>query len=55
MSRVRTAVDRCELPQETDPAALARACVAGFQGIQHVSGIMQGHADVVEASPSGGL
>ncbi|MEZ0113525.1 AcrR family transcriptional regulator [Catenulispora sp. EB89] len=44
----RTAADRGELRPGADPGALARASVAGFQGVQHVSGILSGHADVAE-------
>jgi AcrR family transcriptional regulator len=44
----RTAAEQGELRPGVDPAALARASVAGFQGVQHVSGILAGHDDVVD-------
>ena len=44
----RTAAERGELRPGADPGALARASVAGFQGVQHVSGILSGHADVAD-------
>ncbi|MEY9931060.1 AcrR family transcriptional regulator [Catenulispora sp. GP43] len=44
----RTAAEQGELRADADPAALARASIAGFQGVQHVSGILAGHADVAD-------
>jgi len=44
----QTAAEQGELRAGADPAALARASVAGFQGVQHVSGILAGHADVTD-------
>lgn len=43
-----TAAERGELRPGADPAALARASIAGFQGVQHVSGLLNGHADVAD-------
>ncbi|WP_194897859.1 hypothetical protein [Catenulispora pinisilvae] len=45
---LHTAADYGELHPGAGPAALARVCVAGFQGVQHVSGSLSGHADVTE-------
>lgn len=43
-----TAAARGELRPDVDPAALARAAIAGFFGVQHVSGVLHAHADVVD-------
>lgn len=43
-----TAAERGELRPGLDPAALARASIAGFQGVQHVSGLLNGHADIAD-------
>lgn len=45
---LRTAEARGELRAGQDVEALARAIVAGFQGVQHVSGVLSQYADVVE-------
>lgn len=47
-SLFRTAADQGELRPGLDPAALARASIAGFVGVQHVSGVLNAHSDVIE-------
>ena len=44
----QTAAGHGELRPGLDPAALARAAIAGFVGVQHVSGSADAHADVIE-------
>ncbi|MFC9463684.1 TetR/AcrR family transcriptional regulator [Streptomyces sp. ARC32] len=39
---------RGQLPEESDPMALARVLVAAFYGAQHISWVLTGRADVVE-------
>ncbi|MEU0118097.1 ScbR family autoregulator-binding transcription factor [Streptomyces bobili] len=39
---------RGQLPESTDPAALARVLVAAFYGAQHISWVLTGRVDVVE-------
>ncbi|MFD1277914.1 TetR family transcriptional regulator C-terminal domain-containing protein [Streptomyces kaempferi] len=40
--------DEGQIKADTDPAAAARALVAGFFGMQHISDVLQHRADIVD-------